>query len=293
MGTCKARSAQEQALRVDLNLIRRVAAALVLAPAVLAAVLWLPTGYFAACAALFVTAGSWEWAGLSEWSSPPRRSAYALATLVLLAVLFVCARGSPVLLAACAAGAVWWGAALLWVLSAQRGGQVAALRAPWLHRLCGWLTLVPAWSAVVFLHALGPHGRWQVVLLLILVWSADTGAYFVGRRFGRRRLASRLSPGKSLEGVLGGVAACLVIGIAVTLGTGEADVPPWVLPVLCVGVALICVLGDLTESLLKRQAGAKDSGALIPGHGGVLDRIDSLCAAAPCFALSVVALFGG
>ena len=110
-----------------------------------------------------------------------------------------------------------------------------------------------------------------MLLLLAFVWSADVGAYFVGRRFGRRRLASRLSPGKSWEGVLGGAAASLGVGIGAALIVQDPRIPWWTFAVLAVGVALVSVLGDLTESLVKRQAGVKDSGVLIPGHGGVLE----------------------
>ena len=267
-------------------------AALVLAPVVVAAVLWFPFAYFAAAAALFIAAGSWEWAGLSGRPSPARRGVFAAATVVLLLALLLVARTPGALLASCGVGVAWWGVALLWVVGAQRGRWAMKRVAPWLHWLCGWLTLVPTFCALVLLRESDPQGRWWVLLLLVLVWSADAGAYFAGRRFGRHRLASRLSPGKSWEGVLGGAAACLVIGIGVALGAGDAFATPWVLPALCAGIALISVVGDLLESLFKRQAGVKDSGAFIPGHGGVLDRIDSLCAAAPCFALAVTGLFG-
>ena len=277
---------------METNLARRFAAASVLVPVVLMAVAWLPSPCFSVGAAVFLAVACWEWAGLSEWGSPARRAAYvALNTGLLLALFLLGPEHSP-LLAFCMAGAAWWVVALRWVLHAQQGRPSVALGVPWLHWLCGWLTLVPAWSALVYLHQRNGDGRWWVLLLFVLVWSADIGAYFSGRRFGRRRLASRVSPGKSWEGVLGGSAACLLIGIALTLYLGGDFSSPWVLPALCVGVAVLGVLGDLFESLLKRRAGTKDSGMLIPGHGGVLDRIDSLSAAAPCFALGIVLLFG-
>ena len=236
--------------------------------------------------------GSFEWAGLSGRTSTAQRIVYTAATLILMLWLSLHVRHSSALLAGCAVGAAWWGVALLCVVGAQRGTYSITPGAVWLHWVLGWLVLVPTFCALVLLHGSETHGRWWVLLLLALVWSADIGAYFAGRRFGRRRLASRLSPGKSWEGVFGGAVACLTIGIGVALGMGEASAPRWAIPVLAVGVALISVLGDLLESLIKRQAGVKDSGAFIPGHGGVLDRIDSLCAAAPCFALAVVGLVG-
>lgn len=277
---------------METNLARRFVAALVLLPVVSMAVTWLPSPCFAAGAAVFLAVACWEWAGLSEWRSPARRATYVALGAVLPLSLFGLGREYSPLLALCMVGAAWWVVALRWVLHAQQGRPAAALGVPWLHWLCGWLTLVPAWSALVYLHERNGEGRWWVLLLLVLVWSADIGAYFSGRRFGRRRLASRVSPGKSWEGVLGGAAACLLIGIALTLYLGGDFASPWVFPVLCVGVAVLGVLGDLFESLLKRRAGTKDSGTLIPGHGGVLDRIDSLSAAAPCFTLGIVLLFG-
>ena len=278
---------------LDKNVLQRIAAALVLAPAALAAVFWLPPEYFAAAAALFLAVGSWEWAGLSDGLSPRQRVAYAAATLVVMLAFFVFGRSSGALLGACAVGALWWGVALLWVVGAECGRYPLSPGAVWRHGLCGWLILIPAFCALTLLHASGPEGRWWILLLLVFVWSADVGAFFSGRRFGRRRLAPRLSPGKSWEGVFGGAAACLAIGIGVAWGTGGTYAPAWIFPVLGLGVALICVLGDLMESLVKRQAGVKDSGRVIPGHGGVLDRIDSLCAAAPCFALALAGLLGG
>ena len=277
---------------MDKNLSRRVVTAVLLVPALVAAVLWSPSAYFVAGAAVLVAAGSWEWAGLSTGSSQGRRVAYVAATIVAMVLFYRFARSPAALLVSCAVGATWWAVALLRVVGAQRGRYAMSPAASWLHGLCGWLVLLPAFSALILLHESGPQGRWWILLLLVFVWSADIGAFFIGRRYGRRRLASRLSPGKSWEGAIGGAAVCLAIGIGVALGAGDTYASPWVFPMLGLGIALISVLGDLTESLAKRQAGVKDSGAFIPGHGGVLDRIDSLCAAAPCFALVLAGLLG-
>ncbi len=277
---------------MESNLLRRMATALVLVPVAVAAVLWLPSGYFATAAALFLAVGSWEWAGLAAGWPPWQRGAYAALTLALMLSLLGFAPSPGALLALCGVGAAWWGVAALRVAGAQRGRYAMRAGAAWRHWLCGWLVLVPAFCALVLLHESGAQGREWILALFAFVWSADTGAYFAGRRFGRRRLASRLSPGKTWEGVLGGVTACLAIGLGLAAGAGGSSPPGWVYPFLGVGVALVSVIGDLLESLVKRQAGVKDSGRFIPGHGGVLDRIDSLCAAAPCFALAVAGLFG-
>jgi phosphatidate cytidylyltransferase len=126
-----------------------------------------------------------------------------------------------------------------------------------------------------------------VLFCLLLVWMADIGAYFAGRRFGRRRLAPEVSPGKTWEGVLGGVAACIPVAVG---GSFWVSVPLGGFLVLCLATVACSIVGDLTESLLKRFAGVKDSGTLFPGHGGVMDRIDSLTAAAPVLLLGLTVL---
>jgi phosphatidate cytidylyltransferase len=190
--------------------------------------------------------------------------------------LLVQGRGLVVLILAGA----WWAAALVWLARwrPQRPASHGALAA------AGVLALVPAWAALVWLHTSGPV--W-VLILLGLVWIADTAAYFTGRALGRRRLAPLLSPGKTLEGVWGGLLAVgLYSGIlALLLRLGAVEGVYFVL--LGLLAAMVSVEGDLMESLLKRQRGVKDSGQILPGHGGALDRIDSLLAAAPVYALGL------
>jgi phosphatidate cytidylyltransferase len=132
------------------------------------------------------------------------------------------------------------------------------------------------------------RGPLWLLFALLLIWAADSGAYFAGVRFGRRKLAPRISPGKSWEGLFGGLAAAMLLSAAMLhwLGLGWAQLPELLL--LTVVIVLVSVVGDLFESLLKRHAGAKDSSQLIPGHGGVLDRIDSLLAALPVFVLGKI-----
>ena len=156
--------------------------------------------------------------------------------------------------------------------------------------LAGTLAVVPAWCALGVIHASEPNGHQWLLLALFLVWAADTGAYFSGRAFGGkvfggRRLAPRISPNQTIEGLLGGVLLAVVVAVigALLIGVTAAQVPAVIL--VAAVTVLFSVVGDLFESLLKRHVGAKDSSQLIPGHGGVLDRIDSVLAALPAFAL--------
>jgi len=263
---------------------QRVLTAAVLIPLVAWAVLALPSAYLAAVFALVVLGGAWEWAALVGWRAPWARALYAVSFVPLLYLAYQALAAPAAGLAVLAAGLVWWALALVMVLRYEAGAEVRWLAPPAARAAGGWLALLPAWLGVMSLHAAVP---WLALFLLALVWIADSGAYLVGRAWGSRRLAPRVSPGKTWEGALGGLAA---VGLA-ALGPGAvtaSDLGALAFFVLvCLAAALVSILGDLVESLLKRQAGVKDSGALVPGHGGVLDRIDSLLAAAPAFALGV------
>ena len=165
----------------------------------------------------------------------------------------------------------WLLAAPLWLALGVRAGQRAALV------LGGFLVLAPAGLALALLP---PR---EVLAVLVLVWVADTAAYFVGRRWGRRKLAPSISPGKTWEGAVGGLLGALAYAIILGAFTGRIAWVPWL--VAAALLAAISIVGDLFESAAKRQAGVKDSGALLPGHGGILDRIDSATAVLPLAAL--------
>jgi phosphatidate cytidylyltransferase len=173
------------------------------------------------------------------------------------------------------AALLWWVFALIWVaIAPARVNRVTAAGA-------GLLVLVPAWLALARLHAAGPQ---LLLFLILLVGAADVGAYFAGRRFGHNTLAPRVSPGKTWEGVLGGLVAAALLA-AVGVWWFKVDAPRFL--ALCVVVVVASIIGDLTESLFKRHAGLKDSGRLLPGHGGLLDRVDSVTAAAPVFLIGL------
>lgn len=156
----------------------------------------------------------------------------------------------------------------------------------WLRRLIG-LTILPLfWLALVAVHA-APEGEWLLVFGILVVVVADSLAYFAGRAFGRRKLAPMISPGKSIEGVVGGLAGVAVLAAVGAVLPLFAATPSWLLAAWCAVVALASVGGDLEESRLKREAGVKDSGRVLPGHGGVLDRLDGQFAAMPLWWLGL------
>ncbi|MCS6946099.1 MAG: phosphatidate cytidylyltransferase, partial [Steroidobacteraceae bacterium] len=180
-----------------------------------------------------------------------------------------------------AAALVWWLLAFGWITLAPRRGSDGL-------RLCaGVLSLLPLWLAVVWIRSAVPDGSLWLLFALLVIVGTDTGAFVVGRRWGRIKLAPYVSPQKTWEGVIGGLVLALAVGLSGAHYFGIEM--PKLLP-LCLAAAAMSVIGDLLESLLKRQAGVKDSGRLVPGHGGVLDRIDSLTAGMPVMALGLDAL---
>ena len=282
---------------------QRVITALLLAPLALAAVFFLPLPGFA----LFISAafllGAWEWSGFCGLASNAMRWAYVGLTAVLLALLYWQLPATPhfpiesniLLSSLLLLGIGWWLCAVALVLSFPRSQRLWAGR-DWLKALMGWLTLIPAWAAVLFIRstdyaASSFTGAWLIFCLLALVWAADIGGYIVGKPFGKHKLLPKVSPGKTVEGMLGGLAlVAIVVSVVAALQGWPAQTGIWYGAALVLTV--LSVFGDLTESMFKRVAGKKDSGAFLPGHGGILDRIDSLTATAPLFAV-LIAIFGG
>lgn len=261
----------------------RIITGLILAPTAIVGVLWLPTPWLALGAAILVLGGLWEWTrltGLSDWL--PRLSYVSANGLLMAAIAWAAGPELFAFKAAALLGTLWWLMALVWLwrfefAKADRG------RYRILKLLAGSLAAVPAWAALVWLHQLPDFGPRWALFAVMLVWAADTGAYFVGVRLGRRKLAPRISPNKSWEGFWGGLAGAGLIALLgfKLLGLTWGDLPALLL--LTVVAAVMSVAGDLFESLLKRHSGQKDSGRLIPGHGGMLDRLDSILAALPVF----------
>lgn len=270
---------------------QRVLTAIILVPLLLAALFYLPLPWLTALFGLVTAAAAWEWAGLAGLQRFASRIAYVV-MLLLFAVpaLIAMPLQHDLAVPLLAAAGLWWLWALLEIFVRRETKQ--GLFATQIGRLAGgFLVLVPLWLAAVYLLAVDNERPRLLLFLLFLVWVADSAAYFAGSFFGRTKLAPHVSPGKTVEGVAGGVLG--VVLLAWLCGTmlwkfEGALLAKWI--GLAVVTALISVVGDLTESRLKRIAGVKDSGRLLPGHGGMLDRIDALTAAAPVFALGAILL---
>ncbi len=262
---------------------KRVISAAIMIPLFVLAVLKLDSSWFAGLLAIFVLLAIWEWGDLSGLSGPVAKLIYCLITAGILLWLYL-GRSDPGLTRLMLMiGLAWWLLVLAWLaLSKPDAGMSPADR--FYKPLAGLLVLLPAWYALVILHEQAlSHGAAWVLYIFVLVWLADIGAYFAGKRFGRNKLAPRLSPGKTWEGVAGGLLAVGVYAAVVAIWRDLALQQAGMFVLFSVLVALLSVAGDLFESLFKRQAGMKDSSKLIPGHGGVMDRIDSLTAAAPLY----------
>jgi phosphatidate cytidylyltransferase len=249
----------------------------VVAPIVLVTLLALPPVATWVMLSVLVLMGAWEWTAFPGFSRVPLRIIYFGAIVLAMAVSWHVSGSDAGMQTVLYVAVVWWATAFLWIITYPKATASLAV-------LAGFLVLVPAWTALARLTLDHVHGPWLVLLLLLLVIAADVGAYFAGRHLGRLKLAPRVSPGKTWEGVIGGLlAACVVAAVA----SRTLAVPTGPFLALCAGVVIASVIGDLTESMFKRHAGVKDSGSVFPGHGGVLDRIDSITAAAPFFVLGL------
>lgn len=258
---------------------QRIITALVLLPFALGGFFLLDGALFALFIGAVVSLGAWEWARLAGFTAQVQRVAYAALVAALLFGLYLLPALAPWVLLL---GVVWWAVATFLVLGYPASSRYWA-QLP-VRLLIGLLILLPAWQGLV-LFKQWPEANWLILAVMVLVWGADIGAYFAGKAFGRRKLAPQVSPGKSWEGFFGGLAASLLITLGVALQRDWSAVDTLLALLGAAVVVVFSVVGDLNESMFKRQAGIKDSSNLLPGHGGILDRIDSLTAAVPVFAV--------
>jgi phosphatidate cytidylyltransferase len=271
---------------------QRVITALIMAGLFLAAIWFLNTAALAVLFGLLVLAGGWEWSRLAGWESVPARGVFvAILASLMTGLYWHCQLGGeptrervqPVLGLAC----LWWSFALLWVRSYP--GSAALWSNRFMRSIIGLLILAPAWTAAIYLLSY-PRGGALLVVMVLIVVSADIGAYFSGKRFGRHKLAPDVSPAKTWEGFWGGQASAALVGVLLwwSLPAQGAHISLLAALAIVLTTAMASVLGDLSVSMVKRESGAKDSGSLLPGHGGMLDRLDSLCGAAPVFTLGLL-----
>jgi phosphatidate cytidylyltransferase len=260
----------------------RLISAFILIPVFVLLTLKLPTIYFGVLTAIITLLAAWEWSGLMGIQKFLPRLCYPIVMVeilylslfipieILLGVTFLWWLFIFVLVAMYPRCSNWW-------------GQSKIVRG-----LMGLMTLMPTWVALNYLHSgyLFSKGLGApiVLFLFVLIWGADSGAYFAGRLWGKHKLAPSVSPGKTWEGFMGAMVVTILLA-PILAWLWPAMGSHWIILILlCLITVKYSILGDLFESMLKRNVGLKDSGRMIPGHGGLLDRIDSLTAAAPIFA---------
>lgn len=272
----------------------RILTALVLIPAFVGALWYLPPAWLAVVFGVVIAIGAWEWGGLAKLAVRARLGFTLLVTFAGASVVAASLVGRLEGSGAFALAAAFWLFALIAMVATQGVLHRALYETRAGKLFAGLVILCLVWLAAVQLHALDPQRPALLLYACVLVWTADTFAYFAGHMFGRHKLAPAVSPGKTIEGVIGGVAG--VIAMAWLAGSNlwhlqGTQLVVWI--ALAITTALVSVVGDLVESQYKRVAGVKDSGSILPGHGGILDRIDALTSALPVFALGWLLLFGG
>ena len=264
------------AVRSELQ--QRVLTAIALMAVLLGVLFVLPPLATMALIALAILGGAWEWSAFLH----PHRKTVRVAYVCLIGLgLFVGWQASQApgqLVTLMTVAFLWWCTALAWVIGAPaRGGSVTAAMA-------GVFSLIPCGLALMALRQDTMMGAIILLFSLVVILAADVAAYFAGHRWGRRKLAPQVSPGKTWEGVVGGVCGALLVA---SLGAYGLGWPVWAIAPLAVVTAGFSIVGDLTESLMKRHTGLKDSGSVFPGHGGLLDRLDSLSAGLPIWVLGL------
>ena len=261
----------------------RLLTALILIPLVILGIFYLPRPFFVLITFFIFSLAAWEWARLSGWTTIWLKLVYVFLMLVgMIATNRLISDGAILTIAI---GALWWFIVAIWILKIRKASQLFELPR-WSVLLCGFFVLLPCWQAILWLEQ-------QPALLfymLLMIWLCDSAAYFGGKQWGKKKLAVTISPNKTFEGLYAGTMTTVIASFLLCwfIFTPQELELSWLLPILPLIAA--SVVGDLFESALKRMQNLKDSGGLLPGHGGVLDRIDSLTAAAPVFTCAMIFL---
>ena len=267
---------------------QRILTALIIAPLFLLGVFATNLLGFALFLGAIISVGAWEWARIAGLEAQNSRVIYAA---MIALCLYISWHLAPVVVLGLAG--VWWVFALFLVL--QFPASASIWQPTWIRCLAGLLVMVPAWKALVTVRggvlAVSPDTSsvWLIIYVFLIVWAADIGAYFAGKTFGKRKLAPAVSPGKSIEGALGGLVAVSILPFVVAPFLTLTPSQTIILWLMTLSAAIFSIVGDLLESLGKRVVGIKDSSQILPGHGGIMDRIDSVTAAAPIFVLMAIA----
>lgn len=269
---------------------QRIITGLILAIVFLCAVVFLPTEALAVVLAGVMMVAAWEWTRLAVLK-PVEGFLFYLAMALGMYGLYCFPEELQIDQWLLWSSLLWWSGITVIILRYKpvevdhNKGVVRLSKA-----MMGLVALLPAWWALIQLHSYTGYGYEFFIFAFLIVWFADVGAYFAGKSMGKRKLAPNVSPGKTIEGMLGGLLSVLALSFAATFWFGFSGQKQGLFVVMCGIIAVFSVYGDLFESLLKRQAGVKDSSQLLPGHGGVLDRIDSVLAAAPLFLFGLLVL---
>ncbi|UCX05164.1 phosphatidate cytidylyltransferase [Shewanella sp. HL-SH8] len=281
---------------------QRIITALCLIPLVLAGIFWVPTVYFAWCLVPIFAIAAKEWGRFIDKECNVTQWSFTVTVTILLVVINVMFPAdslwfkghiNPMFLAIISIGVVWWVFSTILVVSFPKSAKFWR-DSHMFKSMFGQLTLIPCFVSLIALKSLSSHaepyfGGWLVFIVMLVVWATDTGAYFAGRTLGKHKLMPSVSPAKTLEGLAGGLLTTMLIVAAVMYVSPEQEVG--LLVVVTLITALASAFGDLSESMFKRVAEIKDSGSILPGHGGILDRIDSLTAALPVFTLIYIAMW--
>ncbi|MFV1982514.1 MAG: phosphatidate cytidylyltransferase [Thiohalomonadales bacterium] len=268
----------------------RLITAFILAPLVILAMFKLPNNYFTLFTAIIFIIAAWEWARLIGLKTVLTQALYISFIIVLMIVgLFIIVPNYNLLLLTLGIAFIVWLMMFYYVLG-YAGMTYPKLTFKARHGLMGILIIIVPFIAIIVLHNDEKYGPGYLLGLLVLLWVADSAAYFSGKKWGKTKLAMRVSPGKSWEGVWGALIASSVYTVLVTLRDGFPTVQAVAIVILSMATVLFSILGDLLESRYKREADRKDSSNILPGHGGIMDRIDSLTAAAPIFLLCLMVM---
>lgn len=259
-------------------LLTRILTALILLPLIILAIIKLPPLYFSVIVAALMLVGAWEWSGLVDFTKNIFKISYVIC--VALGIFFSAFLPELVVLSVAVVIWVW---ALIAIINYQKNGSGAGFQFSILRSIIGFIVLIATWMAIVALKTSSDFGPAWLILVLCIIWGADVGGYFAGRALGKNALCSRVSPKKTWEGFAGGMILSVVVAAVGGLFLSLSLQRYVCLLILAFVTALFSVVGDLGVSLLKRMSGVKDSGKFFPGHGGMLDRLDSVAAGVVVF----------